>query len=86
VRLRRNKDEEPLASETAVAAPPDPEDAAATSAPPPEPSPQTPVPSPQSPASASASASQGDDHPEILVGAAFVGGFALAQIVKRFGR
>jgi len=26
-----------------------------------------------------------DDHPELLVGAAFVGGLALAQILKRMG-
>ena len=26
-----------------------------------------------------------DEHPELLVGAAFVGGFALAQILKRLG-
>ena len=26
-----------------------------------------------------------EEHPELLVGAAFVGGFALAQILKRFG-
>jgi hypothetical protein len=25
------------------------------------------------------------EHPEILVGAAFLGGFVLAQILKRFG-
>ena len=36
-------------------------------------------------------ASQGEDspleeHPEVLVGAAFVGGFALAQILKRLGK
>ncbi len=80
MRLRRNKDEETLASETAVAAPPDPEDAAATSAPPP--GPETPGPRPQTPDSDSV----GDEHPEVFVGAAFVGGFVLAQIVKRFGR
>ena len=26
-----------------------------------------------------------NEHPELLVGAAFVGGFALAQILKRLG-
>ena len=26
-----------------------------------------------------------EEHPELLVGAAFVGGFALAQILKRLG-
>jgi hypothetical protein len=26
-----------------------------------------------------------DQHPEVLVGAAFVGGLVLAQILKRFG-
>ena len=26
-----------------------------------------------------------DEHPEILVGAAFVGGFVLAQILKQLG-
>jgi hypothetical protein len=41
----------------------------------------------ESPLSAS---QQGEDspleeHPEVLVGAAFVGGFALAQILKRLG-
>ena len=83
MRLRRNKDEEPLASETAVAAPPDPEDAAATSAPPPTGDSPTPG---ESPLSAHGGADGGGQRPEILVGAAFVGGFALAQIVKRFGR
>ena len=27
-----------------------------------------------------------EEHPELLVGAAFVGGFALAQILKRIGQ
>ena len=27
-----------------------------------------------------------DDHPEYLVAAAFIGGFALAQILKRLGQ
>ena len=83
MRLRRNKHEEPVASETAVAAPPDPEDAAATAAPP------TTTGSPgggESPLSAHREAANGGPRPEILVGAAFAGGFALAQIVKRFGR
>jgi hypothetical protein len=39
----------------------------------------------ESPLSVDAS-SNSDAHPELLVGAAFVGGFALAQIMKRFGR
>ena len=26
-----------------------------------------------------------DEHPEVIVGAAFVGGFALAQILRRLG-
>ena len=47
----------------------------------------TPPPGGESPLSA---ARQGEDspfeeHPELLVGAAFVGGFALAQILKRIG-
>jgi hypothetical protein len=83
VRLRRNKDEEPLASETAVAAPPDPEDAAATAAPPPTTESAT---ADESPLSAHRDVDDGGQRPEVLVGAAFVGGFALAQIVKRFGR
>ncbi|MFL5827245.1 MAG: hypothetical protein ACJ76V_12040 [Thermoleophilaceae bacterium] len=28
---------------------------------------------------------QSDDRPEVLVGAAFAGGFVIAQILKRFG-
>ena len=39
----------------------------------------------QSPFSAQGGAEFVDDHPEVLVGAAFVGGFALAQILKRLG-
>jgi hypothetical protein len=27
-----------------------------------------------------------EEHPELLVGAAFIGGFALAQILKRLGK
>jgi hypothetical protein len=84
VRLRRKKEEEPAASDTAVVAPPDPEDAAASAAPPPTGAPP-PGPSGESPLSVESNSS-GDAHPELLVGAAFVGGFALAQIMKRFGR
>ena len=43
----------------------------------------------ESPLSAAAGAGSGgvvDEHPELLVGAAFVGGIALAQILKQFGR
>jgi hypothetical protein len=43
----------------------------------------------ESPLSAAAAAGGGsvvDEHPELLVGAAFVGGIALAQILKQFGR
>jgi hypothetical protein len=46
--------------------------------------PQTP-PS-ESPLSAEADSDGFAEHPEVFVGAAFVGGFALAQIMKRFGR
>jgi hypothetical protein len=46
----------------------------------PQPDPRPETPDPRS------EASTADEHPEILVGAAFVGGFALAQIMKRFGR
>jgi len=59
-----------------VAAAPDPEDAAATSEPP----------RPETPLSVGASSNNADAHPEVMVGAAFVGGLALAQILKRFGR
>ena len=34
----------------------------------------------------SAPSPQAEEHPEYLVGAAFVGGFLLAQIMKRFRR
>ena len=43
----------------------------------------------ESPLSAAAAGGGGgvvDEHPELLVGAAFVGGVALAQILKQFGR
>jgi hypothetical protein len=44
----------------------------------------------ESPLSAAAAAGGAggvvDEHPELLVGAAFVGGIALAQILKQFGR
>jgi hypothetical protein len=44
----------------------------------------------ESPLSAAAAGGAGggvvDEHPELLVGAAFVGGIALAQILKQFGR
>jgi hypothetical protein len=40
----------------------------------------------QSPLSARGEEGGFADHPELFVGAAFVGGFALAQILKRFGR
>jgi hypothetical protein len=39
----------------------------------------------QSPLSAQGGSEFVDEHPEALVGAAFVGGFALAQILKQFG-
>ena len=73
MRLRRKKDEP---SETAVAAAPDPDDAAATSEPPRQ----------ETPRSVDTSSNNADAHPEVMVGAAFVGGLALAQIVKRFGK
>ena len=72
----RKKDREPDASETAVSGAPDPEDAAATAEPP----------RGETPLSAHAASNGADAHPEVLVGAAFVGGFALAQIMKRFSR
>ena len=72
----RRKKGEPEDSETAVTGPPDPEDVAATAEPP----------RGETPLSAQAAANGADAHPEVFVGAAFVGGFALAQIVKRLGR
>jgi hypothetical protein len=39
----------------------------------------------QSPLSAQGGSDFVGEHPEALVGAAFVGGFALAQILKQFG-
>ena len=57
------------------------EETAATAEPPtPEP------PAAESPLSVGADSNGSDAHPEVLVGAAFVGGLALAQIMKRFGR
>lgn len=47
-----------------------------------------PKPSPsagESPLSGQAGGEFVDEHPELLVGAAFVGGFALAQILKQLG-
>ena len=52
----------------------------------PEPGPEPPEPSYESPLSAQAAASSQGEHPEVMVGAAFVGGVALAQILKRFSR
>ena len=72
--MTRSRDNDPEASETAMPAPPDPDDAAATATPPGGGGYQV------------DGGSAIDDRPELLVGAAFVGGFALAQIVKRFGR
>ena len=37
-----------------------------------------------SPDSGSGASSSADEHPELLVGAAFLGGLALATILKRF--
>ena len=54
---------------------------AEASAPPPPPPPTG-----ESPFSAHVKASGEDEHPEVLVGAAFAGGFALALIMKRFAR
>jgi hypothetical protein len=76
VAFRRKKNEEPDASETAVSGAPDPEDVAATAEPP----------RGETPLSAHAASNGSDAHPEVFVGAAFVGGFALAQIMKRLGR
>ena len=39
----------------------------------------------QSPWDAQTSVEQADERPEMLVGAAFVGGLVLAQILKRLG-
>jgi hypothetical protein len=38
-----------------------------------------------SPLSAAAASDLYEDHPELFVGAAFIGGFAVAQILKRLG-
>jgi hypothetical protein len=89
VRFRRNDSEEPEAhavpaeAETSepVAAPPDPDDPGAGWTPPAEPAGQSPL-------SASAASAEDDgfaERPEVFVGAAFVGGFAIAQLLKRFG-
>ncbi len=40
----------------------------------------------ESPLSAAGAGGVVEEHPELLVGAAFVGGIALAQILKQFGR
>ena len=68
-------------SEEPVAAPPDPDDPGVGWTPPTETE-------GESPRAASAAGGEGDgfaEHPEIFVGAAFVGGFAIAQLLKRFG-
>ena len=39
----------------------------------------------ESPLSAQGQTEFVDEHPEVLVGAAFAGGFVLAQILKRLG-
>ena len=39
----------------------------------------------ESPLSVAAATDLYEDHPELFVGAAFVGGFAIAQILKRLG-
>jgi hypothetical protein len=39
----------------------------------------------QSPLTESSASDAFDEHPEVFVGAAFVGGFVLAQILKRVG-
>ena len=39
----------------------------------------------ESPLSVAAASDLYEDHPELFVGAAFVGGFAVAQILKRLG-
>ncbi|HEX2233529.1 MAG TPA: hypothetical protein VHG69_09210 [Thermoleophilaceae bacterium] len=39
----------------------------------------------ESPLSVAAANDLYEDHPELFVGAAFVGGFAIAQILKRLG-
>jgi hypothetical protein len=45
--------------------------------------PATETPEPESPLSAAVAAETLDEHPELLVGAAFVGGFVAAQILKK---
>jgi hypothetical protein len=88
VRFRRNDSEEPdtravpadAETEQPMAAPPDPDDPGAGWTPPSEPAGQSPL---------SATAAAEDDsfaeRPEVFVGAAFAGGFAIAQLLKRFG-
>jgi hypothetical protein len=39
----------------------------------------------QSPLSVPSNGDGFSEHPELLVGAAFIGGFAMAQLLKRFG-
>ena len=39
----------------------------------------------QSPWEAQAAVEQGDERPEVLIGAAFVGGLVLAQVLKKLG-
>jgi hypothetical protein len=41
---------------------------------------------PTSPIAAAAPASAADEHPELVIGAAFAGGLALALLLKRLGR
>ena len=72
----------------AAASPPQPDQAETPEqTPEPQPGPETPPPAGQSPLDAHA---RGDDafaeHPELFVGAAFAGGFVVAQILRRFGR
>jgi hypothetical protein len=85
VRFRRDPNDEAATSDTAVPAPPDPDDFAATAQPPgPEPTPEPPA--SETPLSVEAESDGFGERPEVFVGAAFVGGFALAQIMKRFGK
>ena len=77
MRFRRKDSEEPEGQEP-IAAPPDPDDPGAGWTPPAEPRGESPL-------SVEANGDGFAERPEIFVGAAFVGGFAIAQLLKRFG-
>jgi hypothetical protein len=46
---------------------------------------ETPATEPESPAAVAAASDAFEERPELFVGAAFVGGFVVAQILKRVG-